>query len=202
MRLQRVLSLGLLMVGVFFWGQAPKFIQAQSPTATAMPTMTDSTEITPDLRAQIHDVREATTQYHDLDTATKAGYGKFLDCFTHGPDMGMGQHYVNGDLVGDDKLDATKPEALVYEPLGDGKMTLVAFEYLVFADKWDPNKTGKAAPTLFGQEFHLKTNIPKTPPVWALHIWLWSHNPSGLFSDYNPLIECPADQPIVDMSKA
>jgi len=192
--------LGLLMVGVFFWGQAPKLIQAQSPTATPMPDM--STDMSKDMLSLIHDVRVATTQYHDLDTATKGGYGKFLDCFTHGPDMGMGQHYVNGDLAGDDKLDPLKPEALVYEPLGDGKMTLVAFEYLMFADKWDPNNTGKAAPSLFGQEFHLKTNIPQTPPVWTLHIWLWSHNPDGLFADYNPLIVCPADQPIVDMSKA
>ncbi|MBN1450366.1 MAG: hypothetical protein JW963_05060 [Anaerolineales bacterium] len=148
----------------------------------------------------IHEVRVATTQYHDLDTALDAGYGKFLDCFTHGEDRGMGQHYVHGDLVGDDILDAMQPEALVYEPLGDGRQVLVAYEYLVFADVWDPNEEGREPPSLFGQDFVLKTTIPDTPPVWALHIWLWSHNPEGLFADYNPIIVCPADAPVVDMS--
>jgi hypothetical protein len=115
--------------------------------------------------------------------------------------MGMGQHYVNGDLVGDDVLDALKPEALVYEPREDGSMILVAFEYLVFADVWDPEGEDREPPTLFGREFSLKTNIPDTPPVWALHMWLWAHNPEGLFADYNPLIMCPADQPSIDMSE-
>jgi hypothetical protein len=80
-------------------------------------------------------------------------------------------------------------------------MILVAFEYLVFADVWDPDETGREAPTLFDQEFHLKTNIPDTPPVWALHLWLWAHNPEGLFADYNPIVSCPAGQPVVDMSE-
>jgi hypothetical protein len=32
-----------------------------------------------------------------------------------------------------------------------------------------------------------------------LHIWLWAHNPEGMFADYNPYIVCPEDQPIVEM---
>lgn len=150
----------------------------------------------------IHEVRRATAQFRALDTALEAGYGKFLDCFTHGEDRGMGQHYVHGDLVSDAVLDPARPEALVYEPLEDGTQVLVAHEYLVFADVWDPEDEGREPPTLFGQEFALKTNIPDTPPVWALHIWLWSHNPEGFFADYNPIIACPADEPVVDMSMA
>ena len=148
----------------------------------------------------IHEVRVTTTQYHDLNTALDAGYSKSLDCFRYGETRGMGQHYVNGDLVSDDVLDPTRPEALVYEPLGDGTQVLVAFEYLVFADGWDPNDEGREPPSLFGQEFGLHTTIPDTPPVWALHIWLWTHNPEGLFADYNPLVVCPANEPINDMS--
>ena len=160
----------------------------------------DGMELPQETARLIHEVRIATSQYHDLDTALDIGYGKFLDCFTHGEDRGMGQHYVNGDLAGDDVLDATQPEVLVYEPMGDGTQVLVAYEYLVFADIWDPDDEGREPPTLFGQDFALKTNIPDTPPVWALHIWLWSHNPEGLFADYNPIIVCPADEPIVDTS--
>jgi hypothetical protein len=191
MRLYRLLLLSALIAGVLLLARLPVPTQAHDH---------EQQELTDDLRTLVHDVREATAQYHDLDVALEAGYGKFLDCFKHGEDMGMGQHYVNGELAGDDVLDATKPEALVYEPLEDGTMIPVAFEYLVFADVWDPEDTGREAPTLFGQEFSLKTNIPDTPPVWALHIWLWSHNPEGLFADFNPLIACPAGEPSVDLS--
>jgi len=45
------------------------------------------------------------------------------------------------------------------------------------------------------QEFRLRTNIPETPPVWALHLWLHSPNPDGMFTDYNPIVFCPEDYP-------
>lgn len=155
-------------------------------------------EISEETRALIHETRGETVGFQDLDLAMEAGYGKFLDCFQHGPERGMGQHYVNGDLL-DDALDPMHPEALVYEPREDGTLILVAFEYIVPAAAWDPDDEGREPPVLFDQEFSLKTNIPDTPPIWALHIWLWSHNPEGLFADYNPLIFCPEDQPITEM---
>ena len=48
----------------------------------------------------------------------------------------MGIHYVNGELVGDGKIDASRPEALIYEPKG-GKLELVGVEYIVIAAAWD-----------------------------------------------------------------
>lgn len=159
-------------------------------------------EISPEISRLVADVRHATADFRDFDGVEAAGYGKFLDCFVNNEVGGMGQHYVSGDLVGDDVLDPLKPEALVFEPTDDGDMILVAFEYLVFADKWDPENTGRAAPVLFDREMHLKTNIPDTPPVWTLHLWLWTDNPNGLFADYNPTAFCPADQPITDMTPA
>ena len=152
-------------------------------------------EMTDEVKSVIYDVRGETVPFHDLAVAEEAGYGKFLDCFQHGPGLGMGQHYVNGDLLGDGLLDPLAPEALVYEPREDGSLILVAFEYIIPEALWDD----EAPPTLFDQAFSLKTNIPDTPPIWALHIWLWSHNPEGMFADYNPLIVCPADQPITEM---
>jgi hypothetical protein len=139
----------------------------------------------------IDDVRGATADFRDVKKAEEAGYGIFQDCFKDETIGGMGQHYVNGELAGDDVADPLKPEALVYEPREDGSLVLVAMEYLIFQSVWDPDNTGREAPTLFGQEFHLKTTIPDTPPVWALHIWLWTHNPEGLFADYNPMVFCP-----------
>ena len=162
----------------------------------------ETAPISAEVSRLIADVRQGTADFRDFEGVEGAGYGKFLDCFTNNDVGGMGQHYINGELVGDDLLDPMKPEALVYEPTEDGEMILVAFEYLVFTDAWDPNNEGREAPTLFGQEFHLKTNIPDTPPVWVLHLWLWTTNPDGIFSDYNSLVFCPSDQPITDMTPA
>jgi hypothetical protein len=160
----------------------------------------DDTPISAEVSRLIADVREATADFRDFEGVEDAGYGKFLDCFLNNEIGGMGQHYVNGDLVGDDVLDPMQPEALVYEPTEDGDMILVAFEYLVFADAWDPDNTGREAPVLFDREFHLKTNIPETPPVWTLHLWLWTSNPDGVFADYNSLVFCPADYAVTDMT--
>src|SRR5882724_6467049 len=49
-------------------------------------------------------VRDATKQFVDVNAATAAGYQPFLGCVS-GPDHGaMGNHYVNGPLVGDGLL--------------------------------------------------------------------------------------------------
>ncbi len=191
MKLRKLVLPAIVGVSLLL-GQIPPSVSAQTPSATELPQAT---------MKQLDEVRAATAMYRDLDTAKKAGYGKFLTCFRHGDHMGMGQHFVNGTLAGDDVLDPMKPEALVYEPLEDGSMILVAFEYLVFADKWDPQKTGRPAPTIYGQPLKLLTNIPETPPVWGLHLWLYSYNPEGLFASYNPTVSCPASMDSIDMSK-
>ena len=58
----------------------------------------------------------------------------------------MGIHYVNGALVGDGEVDATKPEALIYEPWKGG-LRLVGVEFIVDAAAWkahhdDPTDAG------------------------------------------------------------
>ncbi len=193
MKVRKMILAATVGLSLLLRGQIPTSVSAQGPTAT--PELPDKT------MRLIDDVRGATAQFRDLDAAKKAGYGKFLTCFRHGDNMGMGQHFVNGTLAGDDVLDPMKPEALVYEPREDGSMILVAFEYLVFADKWDPKKTGRAAPTIFDQPLQLLTNIPDTPPVWGLHLWLYSYNPEGLFASFNPTVSCPTGMDSIDMSK-
>jgi hypothetical protein len=167
-----------------------------------MSGMSHETPMSAEAARLVADVRQGTAGFRDFAGIQDAGYGKFLDCFTNNQVGAMGQHYVNGDLAGDDVVDPLKPEALVYEPTENGQMNLVAFEYLVFANVWDPDNTGREAPTLFDHPFHLITTVPNTPPFWALHLWLWTDNPNGLFSDFNPIVFCPADQPITDMTPA
>lgn len=70
-------------------------------------------------------VRNATKQYLDVNNATAAGYGPFLGCVT-GQDHGaMGVHYVNGTLLSSGEINASRPQALIYEPEEGGKMQLV-----------------------------------------------------------------------------
>ena len=145
----------------------------------------------------LHKVRAATAGYRDLSVATAAGYGLLKDaagiaCIDN-PGVGtMGIHYVNGTLVGDATVNATTPEALVYEPQPNGRMRLVDVEYVVFQAAWDAAHS--SPPSLFGHQFELlpATNRYGLPAFYELHAWIWKHNPRGLFYDWNPHVSCAA----------
>ncbi len=135
-------------------------------------------------------VRDATRAYRDVALAEAAGYGAFLGCVSGSQGGAMGVHYANGTLVGDDAVDASQPEILVYEPMRNGHMRLVAVEYIVFADAW--HAVNEAPPVLEGQVFHY-TGSPNRyglPPFYALHVWAWKHNANGVFADWNPAVSC------------
>ena len=141
----------------------------------------------------VDDVRAATAQYFDVANAT--GYGELHDaadiaCLDD-PTGGMGIHFVNGGLVSDSEVDATRPELLVYDPSPDGSLDLVAVEYVVFADVWHAAH-GTQPPKLFGRKFeHVAAgNRYGLPPFYELHLWAWKPNPNGLFADFNPNVVC------------
>lgn len=139
--------------------------------------------------ALVQAVRDATAQYIDVNNATAAGYGPFLGCVS-GPDHGaMGIHYVNGGLVGDGEIDASHPEALIYEPR-NGELRLVGVEFIVDAATWLKNHP--APPVLEGQTFLLVTspNRYNLPPFFELHVWAWRDNPQGSFVDWNNRVSC------------
>jgi hypothetical protein len=153
---------------------------ASSATAAAKP---------PDLST----ARAATAGYHNIDKALADGYVEFKDlqgiaCIDD-PAGGMGIHYVRGDLVMNGVVNPATPEALVYEPEPNGRLRLVAVEYIVPEPLW----TGSERPTLFGETFGLIPGPNRYGPagLLELHAWLWKHNPSGMFNDWNPRVECP-----------
>jgi hypothetical protein len=141
-------------------------------------------------QAQLAAVRAATAPFHDVGAAGDAGYGPFYVCTDHTTDGAMGQHYVNGELVGDPAIDALRPEALVYEPKRGGGLRLVGVEYVVFQEAWDA--THDSPPALFGRTFTLieAGNRYGLPDFYELHAWIWRPNPSGIFSDWNPKVSC------------
>ncbi len=135
-------------------------------------------------------VRDATRQFLDVNAAAGAGYGPFLGCVS-GPDHGaMGIHYVNGTLVGDGEVDASHPEALIYEPKGSLRR-LVGVEFIVDAATWLSNH-GNTPPVLEGQVFNLvgSPNRYNLPAFFELHVWAWRDNPQGAFVDWNNNVTC------------
>jgi hypothetical protein len=132
-------------------------------------------------------VRAATAPFHDPAAAQAAGYVKVsgLDnCFNNPGVGGMGFHLINTSLL-DTKLDAQHPEAMVYAPGPDGKLQLVAVEYIVPAAAWAA--TGATQPpSVLGLNLHLLPSLG----VYALHAWIWKPNPSGIFQDWNPNVSC------------
>jgi len=102
----------------------------------------------------------------------------------------MGVHYANGALVGAGVIDAARPQVLVYEPTANGRLRLVAVEYVVFQAAWDAAHS--SPPALFGQEFMLTPdgNRYGLPAFYALHAWVWKPNPSGMFAMWNPRVDC------------
>jgi hypothetical protein len=148
--------------------------------------------------------RAGTEGYVDVAAAEADGYGlppegPLHECIASLDDTGaMGLHYINGDLVGDTELDPATPEALVYEPATDGSLTLVAVEYVVFAEAWD--EANDHPPMLFDQMFMLveEPNRYELPAFYALHAWIWKDNPSGLYANFNPDVSCPEAAPVPD----
>lgn len=144
--------------------------------------------LTPQARQQLAALRAATAPYHDFDKATAAGSGLWEVALTpcmESPDGGMGYHFARMDHFG--VHDPARPQALIYEPQKDGSKRLVAVEY-IFLDGGDPNAPNTPPPPpMFGQSFHY---VGAPFDVWALHAWVWRHNPSGIFADWNPQVSC------------
>ncbi|MDC5698588.1 hypothetical protein OO014_15120 [Intrasporangium calvum] len=147
--------------------------------------------------------RAATARYHSVAAAERIGYARLPQsaplhwCIDEDLDLddadgkpGMGVHLVNGGLL-DGAVAADRPEVLVYEPTRDGGLRLVAVEYVVFAADWAA--TGAAGPPrLFGEDFHHveAPNRYELPAFYALHAWVWKHNPDGVFATLNRNVTC------------
>ena len=151
--------------------------------------------------------------FHDVDAAEDALYSLFTfppltaadGCVSDAREGGMGYHYTRGNNLGDDSVSLLDPEFLVYAPKdaprknGEARTRLAAFDYFIpYSAKWpgpdDPNF--HRAPTL--HDFSTMSELPDIAFApsrfngWMFHIWLWEHNPDGMFANWNtsvPLCE-------------
>ena len=126
-------------------------------------------------------VRAANSRFENVAMATAEGYAP-IPCASGITGGAMGIHYVNAAYLKDDAVDLAKPEAVMYEPMPNGKMTLVAVEYI----------TLKGPAALEGQLFNFNgaPNRYGLDPFYELHVWAWKPNPRGAFADMNPNVTC------------
>ena len=128
-------------------------------------------------------VRAANDRFKDVAVAVKEGYAP-IPCASGLEGGAMGIHYVNGARLKDDAIDLAHPEAVMYEPSADGKLILIAVEYI----------THKGPASLEGHLFNF-TGAPNRyglPPFYELHVWAWKPNPAGTFADMNMTVSCDA----------
>lgn len=178
----------LMLTGVAFSLIACSSDPAQ-PTASvtaedshAAHTRANNGDLTAAQKKAIAQVRNATARFHDINVAKDAGYKvQYPEGCAVSPNGEGAQafHYLNPDLV-DDKVELLRPELLMYEPKPDGSLQLIGVDYVV------PLGASAEPPTLLGVPF--MRNEPLD--VWALHIWAWRPNPSGMFAAWNPKVSC------------
>ena len=128
-------------------------------------------------------VRTALDRFKDVNVAVKEGYSP-IPCASGVDGGAMGIHYVNGAYLKDDAVDLNKPEAVMYEPMSDGKLALIAVEYI----------TTKGPASLENHLFSF-TGTPNRyglPAFYQLHVWAWKPNPAGAFADMNMNVSCEA----------
>ena len=136
-------------------------------------------------------VRAAILRFADVNAAIADGYAQFQGCVS-GPETGaMGVHFAKGDYF-DGVVDLKHPEVLVYEPTANGGLRLVAAEYVVPSESWEPSHDDYDKPHLMGQLFHYapSPNRYGGTPFYQLHVWAVKHNPRGTFADWNPSVSC------------
>ena len=175
-------------VGVSACDRAPTEV---APADPALSSAARADGGSADANRVLAEIRRATARYHRLSVAEADGYVQASPCVAH-PFLGaMGYHYASFGLM-DAVVDPSAPEILVYAPDKQGKLKLVAVEFMVVAAPWDATHSGP--PVLAGHEFE----DHRAPESWHgipfahydLHAWVWRHNPSGMFAEFNPAVSC------------
>ena len=163
----------------------------------ALPVLAAAGYATASGQSELAEVRQVTAKFHNVDAAIEAGYrlgyvnasGSTIiaGCIAHPTAGAMGYHYFNKGLIDDLVVDVQKPEGLVYAPGPEGRLKLVAVEYVVPGPGSTPPGVS-APPTVLGQEM-----VVLVPAVgwYTRHFWVWSTNPAGIYAHWSPEVTCP-----------
>lgn len=127
-------------------------------------------------------LKRVTARYHDLDAAIADGFILLHECEVRPGEGAVGILYVHLGRYTDGILDPAYPDGLLYAPTAHGKPQLAGVELALPAAMW----TATEPPTFLG--------VPLQPEeefgAFGLHVWVWRHNPEGMFAQAHPRIEC------------
>jgi hypothetical protein len=146
-------------------------------TAAAIPASAD-------FNTSLAELRRATARYHSLDAAIADGFVFLHACEERPGEGAVGVVYVHPERL-DGTLDPSQPEGLLYEPGGDGQLKLVGAELVIPSSIW----TEENPPEFLGAVFQPEEEFG----VFGLHVWIWRHNPNGMFAAGNPRVNCEID---------
>jgi hypothetical protein len=164
-RLQNTAVLSYTAIGLLAWW------------GTSAIAMRLDQELTPATHQELAAARAATAKYHDLAQAEADGYAN-INLYV----PGEGFHWVNTSLI-DAEFDPAHPEVLLYAPVpGEKRLQLIAVEYLL------PLAASATAPTGFTGPGDRWRKDEEGFGLWELTVWIWEHNPNGLFTFLNPRI--------------
>ena len=140
--------------------------------------------LTPEISQQLSDLRAFTAPFHNFDKAVDYGYSNPGPgvCVSDPVRGGMGYHYAYSkkDLISDGEVNLLEPEFLVYAPKENGGVKFSALDYFVPYTTWSHAEP----PSLLGVPFAREDAFQ----AYVLHIWLYWHNPAGMFENYNPAV--------------
>ena len=152
-----------------------------------------------DFAPLVDKVTHNNQQFWDVNVAMSQGWVPAIPCVS-GPNEGaMGVHFLKPpktkydiDPVADGILDGANPEALIYEPVGNGYLRLVGVEFIQLAGDWTTRHPEGGVPTVEG---HLMNYVPEPnryglPAFFELHVWAFEENPRGSFADWNTHVKC------------
>jgi hypothetical protein len=156
----------------------------QSPAAANLQSIEMDRGGQSTLRQELATLRRVTAPFHDIAVAGAAGWSTEITACLMNPDGpgAMGFHYGNTALI-DGTAQVDKPQLLLYEPEQNGRLKLVAVEYII---PYSFHSRDAAPPVLLGQQF-LQFDAFQ---VWGLHAWVWKDNPAGLFAPWNTRVSC------------
>ena len=127
--------------------EATADVQPQAVASRASGEAEDNATLQKDLAT----LRRVTAPFHSFDKAAAAGWSaQITPCMTDPAGAGgMGFHYGNVALI-DGTARVDEPELLLYEPEKNGRLRLVAVEYII---PYTLHSRAAAPPALFGQEY-------------------------------------------------
>jgi hypothetical protein len=174
-----------LLVGIALLGGCGSEQVPTESSAQLQPRLKASAAPASGVNQDLARLRRVTAKFHSFKAAAAAGWAaQITPCMTDPAGAGgMGFHYGNPALI-DGTARVEEPELLLYEPQQNGRLRLVAVEYII---PYTAHSRDAEAPELFGGQ---KFKQNDTFQLWGLHAWVWKDNPSGVFADWNPRVTC------------